>query len=166
VGPRRTLAVLAGGSALVFGILATSFVPAFVRAQPFASVVADTVRERRYRPDAALVYCEDPSRVQREILFRARLAAEQRCDLWNPASSRRPYLLLLQPGELASLSTVPGLRVVSEHSYLPATALTLRGLLEPPQPMRLVLAANYATDDPIAEIKRKRDRRRALRAEP
>jgi hypothetical protein len=42
--------------------------------------------------------------------------------------------------------------------------LTLGGVLDPPEPTEMTLAANFATDDPVAEVKRKRDRKRALRA--
>jgi hypothetical protein len=90
---------------------------------------------------------------------------EERCDLWNPASSRRPYLFVLSARESASLEKVPNLRVVSEHVYLPASALTFQGLVGGPRPQRLVLAANYETSDPVAETKRKKERKRALRVE-
>jgi 4-amino-4-deoxy-L-arabinose transferase-like glycosyltransferase len=162
--PARTASALAGVCAAAFLAAVAAFLPAFHGAQPQDAVLADVQRERHYRPDASLAYCADRARVQREILFHARLAGHHRCDLWAPAASRLPFLLILEPRELPSLSSVPTLREVARYRYLPATALTLRGLLGAPAPETMVLAANYPTDDPLAEVKRKRDRKRALRA--
>ncbi|HEX9202566.1 MAG TPA: ABC transporter permease subunit, partial [Vicinamibacteria bacterium] len=80
-------------------------------------------RETRWRPEARLLLCRDPSRAQRDVLFHARVAAEERCDLWPRAASREPYLMLLGPEERASFRAIPGYREVSVHRYLPATAL-------------------------------------------
>lgn len=157
-----TLALVTAGSFLA---LAVSVLPAFSGAQPHAAVVADVLRERLYRPDAQMVLCQDQARVQRDVLFEARLAAEERCDLWAPASSSRPYLLLLTPQEAASISTAPGVREVARYAQVPATALSLRGLLAGPQPDRVVLLANYETQDPVAEGKRRRQRKKALEQE-
>jgi hypothetical protein len=140
----------------------TVFLPAFRAAQPNEAILADVLRERRYRPDAGMALCHDAPRVQRDILFHARLAVEERCDVWAPASSSAPFLLLLQPEERRSLAAVPGFRVVSEHDALSGRDLTLRGLLRGPRPEGVVLAANFDTDDPVAERKRKKERKRAL----
>ena len=99
--------------------------------------------------------------MRRDLLFHARLTAEEHCALWAPASSRRPYLLLLRPEERAALAAAD-LREVARYRGLPATALTLTGLVRGVAPQELVLAANFPTDDPVAEQKRKKDRKRAL----
>jgi hypothetical protein len=163
--PAIVAGTLAGVSAAVFLAAAAVLVPAFAAAQPHDAVVSDVQRERFYRPDASVVVCADEARVQRDVLFHARLPVREDCDLWAAAVSRQPFLLLLRPPERASLSAVEGLREVSTYHYLPATALTLRGLRAGAGPQELTLVANYATTDPVAEIKRKRDRKRALKAE-
>jgi hypothetical protein len=121
----------------------------------------DVLRERHYRPDAAVVMCSDPARVQRDLLFAARIVVAERCDLWALASSPQPFLFLLGPDETHSL--LPQLRPVAGYRALPATALTLSGVLAGVQPQAVALVANFETDDPVAEIKRKKDRKRLLR---
>ena len=65
---------------------------------------------------------------------------------------------------MLSLSASPRLREVATYRALPATALTLPGILAGPQAEAFVLVGNYATDDPVAEMKRRQDRKRSLRA--
>ncbi len=161
--PERVLGVLAAISACVFLGLVALFLPAFWAAQPNAHIVADVVRERRFRPDAQVVACTDPSRAERDLLFHGRVVVETRCDLWGLVPSKAPFLFLLTPAEHASFAAVPGFREVSTHRYLPATALTLSGLLDPRAPGQITLAANYPTGDPVAETKRKQDRKREMR---
>jgi 4-amino-4-deoxy-L-arabinose transferase-like glycosyltransferase len=161
--PDRVLAVLSATAAAVFLGLVTLFLPAFWSAQPNAEIVADVRRERLYRPDAQVVACSDPSRAERDLLFHARVKVVTRCDLWGLVPSRAPFLFLLSPAERASLASVPGFREVSVHRFLPATVLTLDGLLDPREPGVITLAANYRTDDPVAETKRKQDRKREMR---
>lgn len=163
--PPRTLATLAASSAVVIGSLGALVVPAFHAAQPLATVAEDVRRELRFRPEATVVACSDPARVQRELLFHARTVVEERCDLWAIASSSRPFLLILDPEERRSLLAAEGVREVARYRYLPAVALALAGVLERPEPSEMTLAANFATDDPVAEAKRRRDRKRALRGE-
>jgi len=161
--PRRVVAVLAASTALVFLLLVSFFLPAFTGGQPNRMIAVEVERETRWRPDARLLLCRDPSRAQRDVLFHARVAVEERCDLWPRAASREPYLMLLGPEERASFRAIPGYREVSVHRYLPATVLTFDGLvLERPLPGEVVLAANYATADPEAERKRKKEHRRLL----
>ncbi len=160
--PRRLVAVLAGSTALVFLLLVSFFLPAFTGGQPNRKIAVEVERETRWRPDARLLLCRDPSRAQRDVLFHARVAAEERCDLWPRAASREAYLMLLGPEERASFRAIPGYREVSVHRYLPATVLTFEGLLERPLPGEVVLAANYATADPEAERQRKKEHRRML----
>jgi len=159
--PGRVARALGGGTAAVFLVLAAWFLPAFRSAQPNRALTADIMRERQYRPDAALVMCSDPVRVQRDLLFDARIVAEERCDLWGLASSPHPFLLVLGPGETQSL--LPQLRPIASYRGLPATALTLAGIFNGPEPQLLTLMANFDTGDPVAEIKRKKDRKRGLR---
>ena len=163
LNPARVMAALAAPTAAVFLVLVSLFLPAFRKAQPNEAILEDVARERAYRPDAGLALCQDPARVQRDLLFHARLNVWQRCALWEPASSERPYMLLLRPEERPSLVSLPRMRTIREYAYLPATVLTLNGLLQPPKPARLLLVANYTTRDPVAEVKRKRDRKQALR---
>jgi len=161
--PGRVAAVLGGGTAAVFLVLVAWFLPAFRGAQPNGPLTADVVRERRYRPDAAVVLCSDPARVQRDLLFFARIVVDERCDLWSLAASSHPFLLVLGPEEAQSLAHLPQVREVATYRGLPATALTLGGLVAGVEPQTLALAANFDTDDPVAEVKRKKDRKRALR---
>jgi hypothetical protein len=163
--PQGVARALVTAAVLPILVLTGLLLPAFSRAQPNGAILEDVLRERRYRPDAGVAVCEDPTRAQRDLLFYVRVAVLDRCDLFAPASSRLPFLLLLTPEERAALASAPGLRDVAEYQYLPATAVTLRGLLSGARSGVLVLTANYTTDDPVAEQKRKRDRRRALRLE-
>ena len=164
-GPVRVTATLGLSAAAAFLALTALVSPGFRHSQPNDTVVADVARERFYRPDLRLVLCQDLARVQRDVLFQVRLAAEERCDLWAPASSTWPYLFLLTPQETLSISTAPGVREVARYPLLPATALSLRGLLAGPQPGQVVLLANFATRDPVAEGKRRRERKKALERE-
>jgi hypothetical protein len=105
--------------------------------------------------------CSDPTRVGRDLLFHARLAVLERCDLWNPASSERPFLLLLQKNERDSLRSLRQFRMVSGHDYLESAAVNLERLLSPLEPKVLFLAANYPSTDPaVLEESRKHQARR------
>ena len=161
--PGRTLPTLALAAALVIGCLGGLVVPAFYAAQPVDALVEDVRREQRYRPDATVVACSDPARAQRDLLFHARTVVEERCDLWALLSSSRPFLLILYPEEGRSLLAAEGVREVGRYRYMPAAALTLAGVLDRPAPAEMALAANFATDDPVAQAKARRDRKRALR---
>ncbi len=154
--PRLALGALAGTVAGVSFVLAATFLPAFWTAQPNRAIAADVRREQLWRPDATVALCLDPSRAQRDILFHARVAVDERCDLWPLAASRLPYLLLIRPEERRSFSVVPGFREIARYPLLPATALTLGGLREPPRPSEVVLAANYGTADPEAQARARR----------
>ena len=161
----RAYRVLALGAALVVLAGTTLFLPAFRRAQPNQAIVDDVSRERRFRPDARLALCEDPLRVERDLLFWERTTPLVRCDLLNPASSRLPFLLLVPEAQRPSFAAVEGLRYVGEYRYLPATALTFEGLSRGSGPERLVLLANFPSPDLVAEWRVRRDRRRAHWAE-
>jgi 4-amino-4-deoxy-L-arabinose transferase-like glycosyltransferase len=157
----RARAVLAVGAALVVLAGTTVFVPAFRRAQPNQAIVDDVSRERRFRPDARLAMCEDPVRVERDLLFWERTTPLLRCDLLNPASSRFPFLLLVPAEQRPAFAAVEGLRYVADYRYLPATALTFEGLVRGAGPSKLVLLANFPSPDLVAEWRVRRDRRRA-----
>ena len=163
--PAVVAATLGAVSAAVFLAAAVVLMPAFAAAQPHDAVVSDVQRERAYRPDAEVVICQDEARVQRDVLFHARVPVREQCDLWAAATARHPFLLLLRPTERLALRAVEGLREVATYRYVPATALTLRGLSAGLSPQELSLMANFTTADPVAETKRKRDRKRALRLE-
>jgi 4-amino-4-deoxy-L-arabinose transferase-like glycosyltransferase len=159
--PLRTLGVLASVTAALAFALAAYYVPAFARAQPQHALLAALSDELRYRPEAGLVLCDDPARVQRAVLFEARRAGQERCDLWAAAAAA-PALFLLDVDEQQSIGQT--LRAISAHRYLPADTLTLRGLLSPAQPDWLYLAANFATDSPTALRKEAREHKQGVLA--
>ena len=70
---------------------------------PNARIVKDVSRAVARRPLARVVVCQDPTRVQRDLLFEARIAVEERCDLWALASGRAPLVLLAVDEEAKSL---------------------------------------------------------------
>ena len=146
----------------LFFATAAFFLPAFRSAQPNAAIVADVSRELRYMPEASVAVCADGARVERDLLFTARATVEPRCEVYRLAASERPFLLLLDGRQRASMSRIAGMREVETYHYLPAGAFTLRGILRIPEPQPLTLMASFPTDDPVAERKRKRARKRAL----
>ena len=159
------MAVLAGTVSAVFFLLAGWFLPAFAEGQPNRAIAADVARERRYRPEARLAFCADPSHARRDVLFAVRHAALEQCELWSLAGSREPYLLLVDPAHDASFRVLPKYRQVASYQYLPARTLTLEGLFARNEPGELVLCANFKTKDPLAEVKRKREYRKAIQRE-
>ncbi len=162
--PALTLGVPAAAAALVFVAFAHVLIPAFRAAQPQARALADIERELRYRPDARVVYCEDPARLQRDVLFHVRATMIERCDLLVAAASKQPQLFVLDPGEREFLRNLETMRDIAEYPVVPAAIATLDGLLSGVTPSRLVLAANYDTEDPVAQRKWRKERRRAIRA--
>ena len=161
--PGRVLGTLAAAAGSIGIVLVTAFLPAFRGAQPNRALAEDVRRERGYRPEARVVACDDPARVERDVLFEARVAVERRCDLWNVAPTKEPFLFLLRPEERSSLERIPGFREVAHYRYLPAATLTLSGFLEPREPRLVVLGANFATGDPVAETRRKKLRKQEFR---
>ncbi len=138
------------------------FLPAFSASQPNGEIVKDVARERRYRPDLRMAYCSDPTRVRRDVLLEVRLAAIAECDLWSLAGSREPFLLLATPAEDASFRVDPRYRHIATYRYLSAEALTFGGLFSLSEPGEVMLGANYATRDPEAAVKKKREYRKML----
>lgn len=164
--PLRVIGALAGATASVWLVVAVFFLPAFSRAQPNRAIVEDVARELRYRPDLRLATCSDPSRARRDILFHARLTVEEHCgSLWPVLASRRPYLLLINPKTDRSFRSTRRYRHVATYRYLPAKVLTLGGLLSLQEPREIVLAANFATDDPVADRKQRKEYRQMLKRE-
>jgi hypothetical protein len=161
--PARLLAALAASAALVAFAAFAVFVPAFERAQPTERLLADLERELRARPDARLVFCEDPLRVERMLLFRLRVASVERCDLWAPASSRLPFLVLLRERQRAPLMEIPSVRFAGWYNFMPAEAFTLDGLLGGVEPDRLALLANFETSDAESLVRARREWRRRVR---
>lgn len=158
--PARAVGALAAAAAVAFLATVALYVPALRRAQPNTEIVADVMRERRFRPDAQLVLCEDPTRVARDLLFEARTAVLERCDLWAPAASRLPFLLLLEQGQRETLRSAT--RFVGEYRYVPGGVTTLTRLMAPVAPGSLVLLANYPTADPEADRRVRKDRKRRV----
>jgi 4-amino-4-deoxy-L-arabinose transferase-like glycosyltransferase len=161
----RVGAVLASLVAAGWLVLVVSFLPAFVAAQPNRAIAADVARERLYRPDLRMAFCSDPTRVRRDVLLHVRLAARAECDLWSLAGSREPFLLLATPAEDASFRVDRRYREVGRYRYLPAQTLTLGGLLSVREAGEIVLGANFATADPEAERRRKREYRKGFQRE-
>ena len=157
----RFTGLIAAASAASSLAVTGLFVPALRRAQPNTAIVADVVRERSFRPDLRLVYCEDPTRVERDLLFEARLASLQRCDLWAPAASRFPFLLLVPERQRETLGVAT--RFVGEYRYVPASVSSLPTLFAGVRDESLVLLANYSTRDPEADLRMRKDRKRRVR---
>lgn len=166
--PRRLTVTLAAVASAASLLLFAGYAPAFRAAQPNAALTEDVARERRFMASAQLVYCDDSARAERDILLHARHAGWHECELWAFAADERPFLLLLTPEEAAALRGAASLREVARYPMLGSTALGLRGLLAGVHPTEIVLLANYATSDPVADKKRKRefrkDRKKAIRA--
>jgi hypothetical protein len=158
----RVTAVLASLVASAWLVLVAFFLPAFASAQPNRAIVRDVARERQYRPDLRMVFCSDPTRVRRDVLLHARLAATADCDLWSFVGSREPFLLLATPAQDESFRADPRYRQVGRYRYLPARTLTLEGLFAVRDAGEMVLGANFRTEDPVAERKRKRAYRKAI----
>jgi 4-amino-4-deoxy-L-arabinose transferase-like glycosyltransferase len=156
---------LVAGSAGVFVAAVTLLVPPFVAAQPNAGIVAAIERERAFRPDVSVALCEDPTRVQRDILFYLRIPVLERCDLWFPASSGRPFLLLLRRNERNSLRQLPEFRMVFAQDQLPSTVVNAEKILAPPDPQPIFLAANYPSTDPAVLARERRIREQIQRAQ-
>jgi 4-amino-4-deoxy-L-arabinose transferase-like glycosyltransferase len=160
--PRRVQLAFAGVVACAWLVLVVRFLPAFAASQPNRAMVEDVARELRYRPDLQMAFCSDPTHVRRDVLLQVRIAAISECDLWSLAGSREPFLLLATPAQNASFQVDPRYRHVATYRYLPAEALTLSGLASSLRPGEIMLVANYATTDPVAEVKRKREYRKML----
>jgi 4-amino-4-deoxy-L-arabinose transferase-like glycosyltransferase len=161
VGPVRTLGVLAAVAGTAMLALGALYVPAFAAAQPQQELLAEVREELAYRPDAELVVCSDPARVQRAVLFEARRAGEERCDLWAAAGAA-PALFILDAEAQQSVGQT--LRPISRHRYLPANTLTWHGLVSPAAPGWLYLAANFHAESPIALRREAQAWKRAVRA--
>lgn len=157
--PGRVAASVAGVTASSYLAASTLLLPAFLRAQPNAAIVADVARERAGRADVELALCDDPTRVQRELLFELRLVAIEDCEPWARVASLRPSLVLATEGVARSLEQAPRVRRVAGYRYLPSTALSLEGLLRPPAEDGLALLANYAPREPAARERWKQERR-------
>jgi 4-amino-4-deoxy-L-arabinose transferase-like glycosyltransferase len=160
--PARVAAALAASVALGWFVLVVAFLPAFASAQPNRLVAADVAREKAWQPALRFAVCADPSRARRDVLLHARLAAVETCDVWGFAASTVPHLLLVTSSQAASLEALPKWRHVETYRCVPARALTLEGLFTLGEPSEVVLGANFATEDPVAERKRKREYRKGF----
>lgn len=138
---RVLLGSLAGVGAAVALSWVAVVVPGFLADQPNRRIVRDVAQLLSERPGARVVLCQDPTRVQRDILFETRTAAEERCDLWAAASGREPVLLLVRADEWSGMRRSMRLRIRFKYRYLPANVLGL-DLLESAVPGRLFLVTN------------------------
>ncbi|MCU0242065.1 MAG: glycosyltransferase family 39 protein [Vicinamibacteria bacterium] len=135
------------------------WMPAFGAGQPNRQIVADVVRETRYRPELQLALRDDPSRVQREIIFETNIPIYEFENLWGPVSSPHSFLVLMRAEEWDSFKNLERIRLVNEYAYIPPNALNLTRLLRPLEVRRLILAANFRSDDPVAIERVRIDRR-------
>jgi 4-amino-4-deoxy-L-arabinose transferase-like glycosyltransferase len=138
---RVVLGSLAAVSAAVALVWVSVVTPGFLAGQPNRRIVKDVQRLLRKRPAAQVVLCQDPTRVQRDILFEARTVVEERCDLWAALSRRQPVLALAAADEWKGLRRWRRLRVRARYGYLPANVLAL-GRLESARPGQLFLVSN------------------------
>ena len=73
-------------------------------------------------------------------------------------------MMLLPNERRGDLMEVPAMRFAGSYDYLPATALTLRGLVIAPQgPASFSMIANFPTEDPESIRRNRADRRRAIK---
>jgi len=160
--PRRVAGALAGASSLLAVAGLAVFLPFFEAAGEKPRLLRDLSRELDARPDARLVFCEDPLRVERDLLFERRVASLQRCDLWALAASRTPYLVMLLERERLPLMEIPTMRFAGWYKFMPAEAFTLDGLIRGVEPGRLALIANFETTDRESIRRAKREWRRRV----
>lgn len=139
---RRTLTALALVSGATALAVVSLLVPGLLAAQPTSALVERVQAELKRRPAATVVSCRDPARVQRDLLFRARIVVAERCDLWQLASDHEPVVFLLREDEYASLRRMPSLRLAAVHEYVPFASLGL-DMMGSLQPERLLVAANF-----------------------
>jgi 4-amino-4-deoxy-L-arabinose transferase-like glycosyltransferase len=160
--PRRLAGALAGATTLLALAAFAVFVPSFEAAGEKQRLLQDLARELDARPDARLVFCEDPLRIERDLLFERRVPSLQRCDLWALAASRTPYLVMLRERERRPLMEIPATRFAGWYKFMPAEAFTLDGLIRGVEPGRLALIANFETTDRESIRRAKREWRRRV----
>ncbi|MBN2368925.1 MAG: glycosyltransferase family 39 protein [Vicinamibacteria bacterium] len=142
--PFRVVALLAAGMAVVFGILVYVWQPAFGAGQPNRAILKHVLREHAIRPEVRLALCEDPTHVQRDIIFSTRVETYESCDFAEIARSNEPCLMLLGDAELNAAKNLHGALRIKAYPYLPMRVFSLNGLREPPLPEQLHLMANEA----------------------
>lgn len=128
---------------LASGVVSVFLLPSFFSAQPNEALVAAVSRERMLRPNLTVAAHEDPTQLHRDLLFHSRLIVEESSDLPALALSPKSYLILASPAEAAALKDTGKVREIGTYRYLPLRFFTLRGILTPPTPERLVLLANF-----------------------
>ena len=147
-----------------FALLAGAFLPAFRDAQPNAAVVTDVQRERAWRPDAELAACGDPvARQPRPSLRRAARPRRTAATCGIPRRRACPSCSSSAPRSGARWSRCRASARSPSIGASPPPAMTVGQILGGLETERIVLLANYPTDDPVAETKRVQDRKRALR---
>jgi hypothetical protein len=147
-----------GAALFVFGAI----VPAYRAAQPTDELLDHIARERVFTPDLSVAACDDTLRLQRDILFTLRLPVMEQCELWQIASSRRKFLMIVTPAQERSLRSADQVRHIASYSHLPADIARLSALFAGAQVSRVGLLANFQTTDPVARWKRNREFKRWL----
>jgi 4-amino-4-deoxy-L-arabinose transferase-like glycosyltransferase len=135
--------VLVAALTVAFGIAYISVLPAFYLGQPNAAILAAASREQLAQPSLGIAAHGDPTQLHRDLLFLSRVVVEESNDLESLAVAGRPYLLLTDSEEADRLKTTTRVREVGSYAYLDPGIFTLRGVLAPPVPRRLVLLANF-----------------------
>ena len=150
-----------GTAVLLFGVL----VPAYRSAQPTETLLDDIARERAFNPDLRVAACNDPLRLQRDLLFSFRLPVLESCELWAVAAASKKFLILATPAEEAALRKGEGIRHIATADLLPADVTRIGTLLMGPTASTVGLLANFQTADPVARRKRNREFKRWLDTE-
>jgi 4-amino-4-deoxy-L-arabinose transferase-like glycosyltransferase len=141
--PIRVLVVMTLAIGLGLLTMEAVILPAFCAGQPNRAVVATVVQEQQRRPDVRVALREDPTEIERDLLFFARITLENSDDLAQLASSNRPYFLMVNEHDASRLRSIPGVRELRQYPYLSNGILTLRGATRKMQPAALVLFANF-----------------------
>jgi 4-amino-4-deoxy-L-arabinose transferase-like glycosyltransferase len=141
--PHRVLPALVIATSVAYGIANVSILPSYYSGQPNDALMAAATRERMLQPALIVATHGDPTQLHRDLLFHLRLVIEESNDLRKLAQSSRPYLLLAEMDEAERLKSSTRVREVGSYPYLPQEVFTLRGVITPPAPRRLVLLANF-----------------------
>lgn len=147
-----------GAALFFFGAI----VPAYRAAQPTDELLDHIARERVFTPDLEIAACDDTLRLQRDILFTLRLPVMEQCELWQIASSRRKFLMIVTPAQEKSLRSADQVRHIATSYLLPADITRIGTLFAGAQVSKVGLLANFQTTDPVARWKRNREFKRWL----
>jgi hypothetical protein len=147
-----------GAALFLFGAI----VPAYRAAQPTEELLDDIAREKVYAPDLQIAVCDDTLRLQRDVLFTLRIPVVEHCELWQVASSKKKFLMIVTLFQERSLRTADSVRHIATFAHIPADVTRIGTLLEGARVARVGLLANFQTTDPVARWKRNREFKRWL----